>query len=64
MARVALRFTQATDCIPAAVAVHRTARGGMFRQRLAADGKPARFIHVAFGVPESRQAFDPALRGA
>jgi hypothetical protein len=59
MARVALRFTQATDCMPAVVALHRTAWGGVFRQRLAAAGKPTRLIHAAFGVLKSRQAFDP-----
>jgi hypothetical protein len=58
MARVALRFTQATDCVPAVVALHRTACG-VFRQRLAAAGKPTRLIHAAFGVLKSRQAFDP-----
>ena len=64
MARVVLRFTQATTCMPAVVAMHRNAWGGVFRQRLAADGKPTRLIHVAFGVLESRQTFDPALHGA
>jgi hypothetical protein len=60
MAGVALRSTQATDCMPAVVALHRTACGGVFRQRLAAAGKPTSLIHAAYGVLKSRQAFDPA----
>jgi len=60
MARVALRFTQATDWMPALVAFHRTACGGVFRQRLAAAGKPTSLIHVASDVLKLWQAFDPA----
>jgi hypothetical protein len=46
--------------MPAVVALHRTACGGVFRQRLAAAGKPTSLIHAAYGVLKSRQAFDPA----
>jgi transposase len=59
--------------MPAMVALHKTAWGAVFRQRLAAAGKPPmliigammrKLIHVAFGVLKSRQAFDPTLHGA
>jgi transposase len=59
--------------MPAMVALHRTAWGGVFRQRLAAAGKPPmliigammrKLIHVAFGVLKSRRPFDPTLHGA
>jgi transposase len=56
--------------MPAMVAVHRTAWGRAFRDRLAAAGKPPmvilgammrKLVHVAFGVLKSRRPFDPAL---
>jgi len=64
MARVALRFTQATACMHAVVPLHRTARGGVFRPRMAVDGKPTRLTHVPFAALESRQAFYPTFHGA
>jgi hypothetical protein len=45
--------------MPAVVALHRNACGGVFRQRLAAAGKPTRLIYAAFGVLKLRQAFNP-----
>ncbi|MCP5141832.1 MAG: IS110 family transposase [Gammaproteobacteria bacterium] len=59
--------------MPAMVALHRTAWGRQFRDRLAANGKPPmvilgammrKLIHVAFGVLKSGQPFNPALHGA
>jgi transposase len=59
--------------MPAVVALYRTAWGKRFRQRLAANGKPAKVIigammrklaQVAFGVIRSGVPFNPALHGA
>jgi transposase len=59
--------------MPAMVALHRTAWGRRFRERLAAAGKPPmviigammrKLVHVAFGVLKSKEKFNPALHGA
>ena len=59
--------------MPAMVALHRTAWGKLFRDRLAAYGKPPKLIigammrkllTVAFGVLRSGRPFDPALHNA
>lgn len=59
--------------MPAMVTLYKTAWGRVFRQRLAANGKPPKLIigammrkliHVAFGVIHSGQPFNPALHGA
>jgi len=59
--------------MPAMVTLYKTTWGKVFRQRLAAAGKPPKLIigammrkliHVAFGVLKSRQAFDSTLHGA
>ena len=59
--------------MPAMVALYRTDWGRAFRQRLAANGKPAmvilgammrQLIHVAVGVLTSRKPFDASLHGA
>ena len=58
--------------MPAMVAITRTAWGRLFRDRLAAAGKPPRviigammrkLIHVTFGVLNSGKPFDPELHG-
>jgi hypothetical protein len=49
--------------MPAVVALHRTACGGVFRQRLRAAVKPTRLIHAAYGELKFRHAFDPTLHG-
>jgi hypothetical protein len=58
--------------MPAMVTLYRTQWGKLFRQRLAAAGKPPmliigammrKLICVAFGVLKSGQAFNPALQG-
>ena len=73
LSKVGHSFLRKALYMPAMVALHRTAWGGVFRQRLAAAGKPPmliigammrKLIHVAFGVLKSRQAFDPSLHGA
>lgn len=59
--------------MPAMVALYKTAWGRVFRQRLAANGKAPKLIigammrklaHVAYGVMQSGQPFNPALHGA
>lgn len=58
--------------MPAVVALYRTAWGRVFRQRLAARGKPPKLIigammrklaHIAFGVIRSGKPFDPTMHG-
>jgi transposase len=58
---------------PAVVALYKTAWGKVFRDRLAAAGKPPKLIigammrkllHVAFGVLKTQTTFNPALHGA
>lgn len=59
--------------MPAMVTLYRTAWGRIFKQRLAANGKPPKLIigammrklaQVAFGVLASGKPFNPALHGA
>ena len=59
--------------MPAMVTLYKTAWGRVFRERLAANGKPPKLIigammrklaHVAYGVLLSGKTFDPALHGA
>lgn len=59
--------------MPAMVTLYKTAWGRVFRQRLAAHGKPPKLIigammrklaQVAFGVIKSGEPFNPALHGA
>lgn len=59
--------------MPAVAALHRTAWGRVFRDRLAQHGKPPmliigammrKLLHVAFGVLKSGRPFDPALHHA
>lgn len=59
--------------MPAMVALHRTAWGRKFKERLAAAGKPPmviigammrKLVHVAYGVLKSGEKFNPALHGA
>jgi transposase len=59
--------------MPAMVTLYKTAWGRVFRQRLAANGKAPKLIigammrklaHVAYGVMQSGQPFNPALHGA
>jgi transposase len=56
--------------MPALVTLYKTDWGKRFRERLVANGKPAKVIigammrklvHVAFGVLKSGRPFDPAL---
>jgi len=73
LSKVGHSFLRKALYMPAMVALHKTAWGAVFRQRLATAGKPPmliigammrKLIHVAFGVLKSRQAFDPTLHGA
>ncbi len=59
--------------MPAMAALHRTAWGRLFRDRLASHGKPPmliigammrKLLHVAFGVLKSGQPFNPAFHHA
>ena len=59
--------------MPAIVTLYKTAWGRIFRDRLAAAGKPPKLIigaimrkllHVAYGVLKSHQLFNPALHRA
>jgi transposase len=58
---------------PAMVTLHKTAWGRVFRERLAAVGKPPmiiigammrKLVHIVFGVLKSGQSFNPSLHGA
>ena len=73
ISKVGHAFLRKALYMPAMVALHKTAWGKLFRERLAAHGKPPmviigammrKLIHVAFGVLKSGKAFDPALHGA
>ena len=72
MSKIGHAFLRKALYMPAMVAVHKTAWGKLFGQRLAAAGKPPKLIigammrkliHVAFGVLKSKKPFDPALHG-
>lgn len=73
MSKVGHAFLRKALYMPAMVALYRTHWGKLFRQRLAAAGKPPmliigammrKLIHIAFGVLKSGKPFDPALHGA
>ncbi|RZI76415.1 MAG: IS110 family transposase [Rubrivivax sp.] len=73
LSKVGHSFLRKALYMPAMVALHKTAWGKVFRQRLAAAGKPPmliigammrKLVHVAFGVLKSRKTFDPTLHGA
>lgn len=73
MSKVGHSFLRRTFYMPAMVTLYKTAWGRIFRERLAAAGKPPKLIigammrkllHVAFGVLKSGRPFDPALHGA
>ena len=72
MSKVGHAFLRKSLYMPAIVALYRTAWGKLFRQRLAAAGKPPKLIigammrkliHVAFGVLKSNKLFDSGLHG-
>jgi transposase len=73
LSKVGHAFLRRALYMPAMVALHRTAWGRVFRDRVAAHGKPPKLIigammrklaQVAFGVLKSGQSFDPAKHGA
>ena len=73
LSKVGHSFLRKALYMPAMVTLYKTTWGKVFRQRLAAAGKPPKLIigammrkliHVAFGVLKSRQAFDSTLHGA
>jgi transposase len=73
LSKIGHAFLRRALYMPALVALYKTGWGRRFRERLAANGKPAKLIigammrklvHVAFGVLKSGKAFDPALHGA
>jgi len=66
-------FLRKTLYMPAMVAVSRTSWGKAFKARLVANGKPPmviicammrKLVHVATGVLNSGEMFDPTLHGA
>ncbi|MFZ6642346.1 transposase, partial [Undibacterium sp. TC4M20W] len=70
MSKVGHTFIRKALYMPAMVTLHRTTWGKVFRQRLAAAGKPAKLIigammrkliHVALGVLKSGKPFDASL---
>lgn len=73
MSKIGHAFLRKALYMPAMVTLYKTAWGKLFRQRLAASGKPPKLIigammrklvHVAFGVLKSGKTFDPILHGA
>ena len=73
LSKVGHAFLRKALYMPAMVTLYRTDWGKLFRNRLAASGKPPmliigammrKLIHVAFGVLKSGKPFDPALLGA
>ena len=73
LSKVGHAFLRKALYMPAMVTLYRTDWGKLFRNRLAASGKPPmliigammrKLIHVAFGVLKSGKLFDPALLGA
>ena len=73
MSKIGHSFLRKALYMPAMVAVHRTAWGKLFGQRLSAAGKAPKLIigammrklvHVAFGVLRSGKIFDPTLHTA
>jgi transposase len=73
LSKVGHAFLRKALYMPVMVALYRTDWGKLFRNRLAASGKPPmliigammrKLIHVAFGVLKSGKPFDPARHGA
>lgn len=72
LSKVGHAFLRKALYMPALVTITKTAWGRLFRDRLAAAGKPPRviigammrkLIHVAFGVLKSGKPFNPELHG-
>lgn len=72
LSKIGDAFLRKTLYMPAMVTLYRTAWGKLFRDRLAAAGKPPKLIigammrklvHVAYGVLKSGKSFNPALHG-
>lgn len=72
MSKVGHALLRKSLYMPAMVTLYKTAWGKVFRDRLAAAGKPPKLIigammrkllHVAFGVLKSGLPFNPALHG-
>lgn len=73
LSKIGHAFLRKGFYMPAMVTLYRTDWGKLFRERLAAAGKPPKLIigammrkliHVAFGVLKSRKPFDPNLHSA
>lgn len=73
LSKVGHAFPRKALYMPAIVTLYKTDWGKLFRERLAANGKPPKLIigammrkliHVAYGVLKSGKAFDPTLHGA
>ena len=73
LSKVGHSFLRKALYMPAMVALYRTDWGKLFRERLAAKGKPPmliigammrKLLHVSYGVLKSGQTFQPALHGA
>lgn len=72
LSKIGHAFLRKALYMPAMVTLYRTKWGKLFRDRLAAAGKPPKLIigammrklvHVAYGVLKSGKSFDPALHG-
>jgi len=72
LSKIGHAFLRKALYMPAMATLYRTAWGKLFRDRLAAAGKPPKLIigammrklvHVAYGVLKSGKSFDPALHG-
>lgn len=72
LSKIGHAFLRKALYMPAMVTLYKTAWGKLFRDRLAAAGKPPKLIigammrklvHVAYGVLKSGKSFDPALHG-
>ena len=73
LSKVGHSFLRKALYMPAMVALYRTDWGKLFRDRLAAKGKPPmliigammrKLVQVSYGVLKSGQTFQPALHGA
>jgi len=73
LSKVGHSFLRKALYMPAMVALHRTDWGKVFRDRLAAKGKPPmliigammrKLVQVSYGVLKSGQTFQPGLHGA
>ncbi len=73
LSKVGHSFLRKALYMPAMVALYRTDWGRLFRERLAAKGKPSmliigammrKLLHVSYGVLKSGKSFQPALHGA